>query len=391
MSPNLTKSHILPLLVMTLAGFTFNTSELVPIGLLTDIAADFKVTEAKAGLLITVYAWVVALMSLPLMLLFARVSYRKLMLWIVGIFFISHIGSVMSTGYYSLMASRIGVALAHSLFWSIAPAMVVSVAATEKKTSALSWLVAGGSLALIAGLPLGRLLGLLLGWRFTFGVLGMLSGIVWIGIRTLFPTLKGNDSSEGRKEILHQMLGSRSLMLIYIITALMITGYYTVYSYIEPYMGQISGLGANTITATLMLFGISGMIGSVIMSRWFSGHSRFILSAACLGIPFTLLILLPTTWIHSLTICILCVLWGVELTIYNIALQNDIITLFPRNSAVPMSMYSGIFNLGIGGGAFIGGIAVEHGMLSYIGFIGGTIALVAAAVALFIYIPFRTP
>ena len=75
-----------PLLLLTLAGFTFNTSELIPIGLLSDIAGSFGVSEARAGLLITVYAWVVALMSLPLMLLFARVEYRRLMTGVVTLF-----------------------------------------------------------------------------------------------------------------------------------------------------------------------------------------------------------------------------------------------------------------------------------------------------------------
>lgn len=374
---------------MTLAGFTFNTSELVPIGLLTDIAADFGITEAKAGLLITVYAWVVALMSLPLMLLFARVAYRKLMLWIVGIFFFAHIGSVFATGYYTLMASRIGVALAHSLFWSIAPAMVVSVADARRKTSALSWLVAGGSLALIAGLPLGRALGLLLGWRYTFGVLGLLAAVVWIGIHTLFPVLPAQGKEESRHELVGQMLRSKPLILIYLVTAVMITGYYTVYSYIEPFMGQIAHMAEGEITGALVLFGVAGLLGSVIMSKWFANHSRLIITAACMGLPLTLLILLPATSLHPLLICGLCILWGVELTIYNISLQNDIITLFPGNSAVPMSMYSGIFNLGIGGGALLGGIAVDHGLLSEIGLIGGVVATIASIVAIAAYIPLR--
>ena len=72
--------YVVPLLIMTVAGFTFNTSELIPVALLSDIGADLGVSEARTGLLITVYAWVVALLSLPLMLLFARVPYRKLML-----------------------------------------------------------------------------------------------------------------------------------------------------------------------------------------------------------------------------------------------------------------------------------------------------------------------
>ena len=134
----------LPLILLTVAGFTFNTSELMPIGLLSDIAADFGVTEARAGLIISVYAWMVALLSLPLTLWFARMDFRRLMLWVVGIFAVSHLGSVLSTSYWQLMASRIGVAAAHSVFWSIAPSMAVAVSPGHQRATALSAMVAGG-------------------------------------------------------------------------------------------------------------------------------------------------------------------------------------------------------------------------------------------------------
>ena len=126
----------MPLILLTVAGFTFNTSEITPIGLLSDIAADFGVSEARAGLLISIYAWVVALLSLPLMLWCARMDFRKLLLIIVGVFFVSHIGSVLATGYWTLLASRIGVACAHSLFWSIAPPMAVAVTPDGKRSTA---------------------------------------------------------------------------------------------------------------------------------------------------------------------------------------------------------------------------------------------------------------
>ena len=61
--------------------------------------------------------------------------------------------------------------------------------------------------------------------------------------------------------------------------------------------------------------------------------------------------------------------------------------LAPRNSAVAMSIYSGIFNLGIGGGAFVGGIVCDHGMMADIGFVGGAVALVAAIYAILRYLP----
>ena len=127
----------MPLILLTVAGFTFNTSELTPIGLLSDIACDFSISESRAGLLISVYAWVVALLSLPLMLYCARMDFRKLLLSIVALFFVSHIGSFLATGFWTLMASRIGVACAHSLFWSIAPPMAVAVTADGRRATAL--------------------------------------------------------------------------------------------------------------------------------------------------------------------------------------------------------------------------------------------------------------
>ena len=377
----------LPLVILTVAGFTFNTSELIPIGLLSDIAADFGITEARAGLLITIYAWVVALLSLPLTLYFSRVNFRRLMLCIVAIFFVSHIGSVLAQGYWTLMASRIGVACAHSIFWSIAPPMAVAVTPGKSRATALSAMVAGGGIALVAGLPLGRVLGLVAGWRVTFAALGLLAGLIFIGLYLTLPSLPQNDASESRKNILKDVLCCRPLLMIYIITAVIVTGHYTGYSYIEPFMYRVVHMQEQAITLTLSLFGIAGLLGSYIMSRYFPKYPRRIILSTCFGMPVIMLLLLPVSWIHPGLLALLCILWGLAMTLYNIAFQNEIILFSPHNSAVAMSIYSGIFNLGIGSGAFVGGIVCEHGSMENIGYIGGMIALSAAIYALFRFIP----
>lgn len=377
----------LPLIILTVAGFTFNTSELIPIGLLSDIAADFGITEARAGLLITIYAWVVALLSLPLTLYFSRVNFRRLMLCIVAIFFVSHIGSVLAQGYWTLMASRIGVACAHSIFWSIAPPMAVAVTPGKSRATALSAMVAGGGIALVAGLPLGRVLGLVAGWRVTFAALGLLAGLIFIGLYLTLPSLPQNDASESRKNILKDVLCCRPLLMIYIITAVIVTGHYTGYSYIEPFMYRVVHMQEQAITLTLSLFGVAGLLGSYIMSRYFPKYPRRIILSACFGMPVIMLLLLPVSWIHPVLLALLCILWGLAMTLYNIAFQNEIILFSPHNSAVAMSIYSGIFNLGIGSGAFVGGIVCEHGSMENIGYIGGMIALSAAIYALFRFIP----
>lgn len=381
--------RFLPLVLLTVAGFTFNTSELTPIGLLSDIAADFHTSEAHAGLLITIYAWVVATCSLPLMLWCARMDFRKLLLCVVTVFFVSHIGSVLSTGFWTLMASRVGVALAHSLFWSIAPTMAVAVSPDGQRSTALSALVAGGGVALVAGLPLGSVLGLLAGWRVTLGALGLLAFLILIGLYFYLPTIARQSQNESRRHILRDIITSRPLLMIYFITAVIVTGHYTGYSYIEPFMDSILHIEAKAITLTLCLFGVAGLLGSFLMTRYFPRHPRTIISSACLSLPIIMLLLLLGAALGLPVLAMLCILWGLSITVYNIAFQNEIIVLAPQNSAVAMSIYSGIFNLGIGGGAFVGGIVCNRGMMADIGYVGGTIALAAALYAIFRYLPFR--
>ena len=128
----------LPLIGMTVSAFIFNTSEFMPIGLLSDIAANFGITESHAGLLISVYSWVVTLLSLPLMLLVSKMSYRKLLLGTIALFGIFQVLSGVSASYGMLMVSRIGVACTHAIFWSVASPIAVRLVPEEHQTLAMS-------------------------------------------------------------------------------------------------------------------------------------------------------------------------------------------------------------------------------------------------------------
>ena len=139
---------------LTLSAFIFNTSEFIPIALLTDIGRDFGLTEAKAGMLISVYAWVVMVLSMPLMLMTSKMEMRKLLLGVIAVFTSFQVMSYLSTSFGMLMASRIGVACAHSIFWSIVSIIAVRIVPESHKSIALSMIVTGSSIAMILGLPL---------------------------------------------------------------------------------------------------------------------------------------------------------------------------------------------------------------------------------------------
>lgn len=363
----------LPVITLACGTFVFNTSEFIPIGLLSAIASDFHLSEAGAGLLITIYAWVVALASLPLMLFFSQTELKRLMLGVFALFTLSHIASAFAVSFYTLMASRIGVAFSHALFWSIVSPMAVRAAPRGKQSVALSIVVTGSSLALIAGLPLGRVIGLYLDWRSTFACIGALCVLIALLFWRVFPKMPSTQSV--RFKSLPTLLSNKSLRKIYFLTALFITGQFTAYSYIEPFLAQ-NGVSQSAITTILVLFGCSGIVASVVFSRYYDTHHLTFVNLSLFGVAISLLMLYFSAFYLPFVVAVI-IFWGFAIACFNVVFQSQTINLAPNASAVAMSMYSGIYNVGIGGGALVGGIVSEDLGVSFVGFVGGAIVLVA--------------
>lgn len=365
----------LPVISLTLSTFIFNTSEFIPIGLLTSIADDFAITESKAGLLITIYAWVVALASLPLMMAFAKTENKKLMLSLVALFTASHILSGFSNSYVMLMISRIGVACSHAVFWSIVTPLAVHVAPEGHRSTAVSMIITGSSIAMIVGLPLGRAVGLMVGWRVTFLLIAILSAIVLCLLAAFLPKVPSNNNIS--LKTLPTLVSTPALLCIFVMTALTITGHFTAYSYIEPFLGQAAGFTNGEITMVLSAFGVIGIIVSVLFSKYYDRHQFAFLRVAVLGICICTLLLGISSG-NSFIMVFTCLLWGLSINCFNISLQSCIIDYSPFGTAIAMSIYSGIYNVGIGAGALVGGIVCSHIGIPFVGYVGGAVSLVSA-------------
>ena len=365
----------LPVISLTLSTFIFNTSEFIPIGLLTSIADDFAITESKAGLLITIYAWVVALASLPLMMAFAKTENKKLMLSLVALFTASHILSGFSNSYVMLMISRIGVACSHAVFWSIVTPLAVHVAPEGHRSTALSMIITGSSIAMIVGLPLGRAVGLMVGWRVTFLLIAILSAIVLCLLASFLPKVPSDNNIS--LKTLPTLVSTPALLCIFVMTALTITGHFTAYSYIEPFLGQAAGFTNGEITMVLSAFGVIGIIVSVLFSKYYDRHQFAFLRVAVLGICICTLLLGISSGNSFIMVCT-CLLWGLSINCFNISLQSCIIDYSPFGTAIAMSIYSGIYNVGIGAGALVGGIVCSHIGIPFVGYVGGSVSLVSA-------------
>ena len=362
---------------LAVGAFIFNTTEYIPIALLSDIGQSFDKPATEVGMMITVYAWIVALLSLPLMLMTKNVERHKLLLMLFALFALFHALSFFSWNFNILLASRIGIALTHAVFWSITASLAVRLAPTGKTNQALGLLSTGTVLAMVLGIPLGRVVGQYFGWQLSFLLIGVCAAGVMVVLAKNLPALPSQNT--GSLSSLPSLFKRRNLMLLYAMTVLIITAHFTVYSYIEPFVLQVGGFKAEQVTIVLSLYGLAGFAASYLFGKWFAKSQRLFMLGAVAVILLSALLLLPFAS-FPYAVYALVFIWGVAIVIVSLGMVSKVLAFASDATDVANSIYSGLYNVGIGGGALLGHYVTVWFSLSNIGIAGALLAAAGLAV-----------
>lgn len=346
---------VMPFIILGLFGLY--TLELGVVGILPLIVERFGVTIAQAGLLMSVFALVVAASGPFLVLLSSRFERRLILTGSLFCFSVCSILSAFAPNYATLMGLRILPALLHPVFFSAAFAAAVSLYPRERAAHATTLAFVGTTLGLVFGVPLTTLVADLVSYEAAILFCGIATLLAGIGLLLQLPRhSRAQPLSFG-----HQLsiLRRPSVWLAIAATVLVFATKFAVYSYAAEYLKTRSGLDAASISGLLLVFGVGGVLGNLLAGRMLATRMVATVMAFPLLLALAYLVLRVAGDMTLPMLAVVVFLWGAIHTSGMVITQTWLTSAAPEAHEFATSLYVSFANAGIAVGAWIGGVCIE--------------------------------
>jgi MFS transporter, DHA1 family, inner membrane transport protein len=359
------------------AAFCFVTAETLPVGLLPIMSESLHTSLSATGLLVTIYALVVAVTSAPLTYLTRRVPRRFLLAVLLGVLVAGTLAAAAAPGYGWLVAARVVTALSQAVFWSIVAVVAAGLFPAGERGRAVAGVLSGAQLAILLGVPAGTWIGQHAGWRVSFVAVSCAGAAVAAALVLLVPA---HGPSENRAPA-GTAPDARAYGLLVTATLLAVAGTFTAYTYVSPFLTKVSGLPAGDVPLVLLFGGLASLAGLGCSGVLLSRHPRAamvapagILAAAMLG-----LFVLGTARAAAVA---LQAAESFGIAGFGVSLQARVLVVAPRGTDIASALITSAYNVGIAAGPVIGGLVLSGPGLRTTPLAGGLLASVALAVVL---------
>jgi predicted MFS family arabinose efflux permease len=373
------------LAVLAGSAFVYVTAETLPVGLLPQIADGLAVSEADVGLLLTSYALVAALTTIPLTAITMRIPRHLLIAVTVTVFAVSQAAAALAPTFLILALTRLVCALAHGVFWSAIGPVTARLAPVGRAGRATALVFLGNSLAIVLGVPLGTALGQWLGWRAAIGTLAAGGAVCVVALLLVLPKLPAlprdlatRTGAQLRASI--AIIRCRPVLILCTVTAVLVVGHFAAYTYIALLVRRDGGLAGFGLSALLLGYGVAGLLGNVLVGRLVDRRPGPVLSILLTIMVVSVAALAPVLGTVPTVLAVL--IWGGAFTAMPVCLAAGVLRVAPHARDAASAGYVVAFQIGIGGGAFGGERFVRSGHLGALPLIAAGLALIAAALVI---------
>ena len=349
----------LSLLALAVAAFAIGTTEFVVMGLLPDVARDLTVSIPSAGLLVTGYALGVVIGAPLLAVATARLPRKPTLVGLMALFIAGNVLCALSPSYGLLMGARVVTAFCHAAFFGIGSVVAADLVPRHKRAQAIALMFAGLTLANVLGVPAGTAFGQWLGWRATFWAVAVIGIAALAALIALvpgrLPMKAGGILAEFR------VMGDGQVILAMLISVLCSASLFSVFTYISPLLSEVTGLSSGAITGALLLFGVGLTAGNMVGGKLADWRLMPSLIGTLLVLIVVLVAFIPVSP-HPAPTLVLLVVWGVLAFALVPLLQLRVVDTAAAAPNLASTLNQGAFNLGNAAGAWIGAVAITHGL-----------------------------
>ncbi|MFF0818423.1 MFS transporter [Rhodococcus sp. NPDC003318] len=350
----------LGLLALAVGGFGIGLTEFVIMGLLPEVAADFGVSEAVAGHLISGYALSVAVGGVVLTAAAGRFDRKRVLMGLLLLFIAGNALSALASTYDVMLAGRIVAALCHGAFFGIGAVVAADLVAPGKRAAAIAMMFTGLTFANVLGVPVGTLIGQQFGWRATFWVITAIGVVALAGIAALVPASAGGRSGAGLRAEL-RAFRSPQVWFSIAITVLGFGGMFGAFTYIAYTLTEVGGFASTTVPWLLVLFGAGLVVGNTLGGRAADRALTPTLVTLLIALTAVLVVFALTADSKPATLASL-ILMGA----FGFATVPGFQMRIMNHAASAPTMASGAniaaFNVGNALGAWLGGLAITAGL-----------------------------
>lgn len=373
---------------MSSIGFTVFatvTSEFLPTGMLPSMSADLGVSTSHIGFLVSVWAATVVFTAIPISMTTRRFSRKSLLLVAVSLFTASNIVGALTSSYEVLFLSRIVGGIGNGMFWMIASGYVTTLLPPQWRSRGFLFISAGANLAFIAGLPLGSALAAIADWRAAFLIMTALTLGSSVGMYFLLTAIPNPHADPESRYSATRDSTFTAVLLAVGGVFLVVGGGNIFYPYIAPYLIDVAHFTALTVAGPLAAYGVGGTLGIIVAERLGRNPSTLSRNLA-LGIAYmaVTMVLLNIAAGSQVAIVVAVALWSLGFAVTEPLFGQYIMELAsPRLRDFAGAMRTTAWNLGIGGGSFIGGVLLVPFGVAALPTIGATVLLAGVALVVF--------